>query len=406
MPPSVLRLFTAEQVSIEALPALKTVISAGEACTPDLVAIWGTGRDFFNAYGPTETTVCATMYLCSGAEVEQPPIGKPIPNAKTYILDRYLQPVPIGVSGELHVSGVSLAVGYFNQPEMTSAKFIENPFVIAPENGVGNARVLPRMYKTGDLARYRSDGNIEYLGRIDQQVKIRGFRIELGEIESALGKYPKIKEAVVVVQENEGDEKRLASFLTIHPDLSFEINELRSYLRQSLPEYMVPSSFNVLEEFPLTPNGKIDRKALAILQSSDRPDLTNAYVAPRDPIEERLVEICKELLHLEKVGIEDNFFELGGHSLLATQFVSRVRDEYAVDLPLRKLFENPTIAAIAEVIRMEQQVISRQERNGAGAQTAGRTVDRSKLLEMLQRVGDLSEDEVRALLEQKKRLSK
>lgn len=396
LPPSVLRLPSAENVSRQALPALQTVISAGEACTPEIVAAWSNGRDFFNAYGPTETTVCASMYRCSGDETFQPPIGKPIANHHLYILDRYNQPVPVGVPGELHVSGIGLAIGYHNQPELTAEKFIPNPFG-------GSENWFERLYKTGDLARYLEDGNVDFLGRIDQQVKVRGFRIELGEIESTLNRHPAIQEAVVLAQGQELSDKRLAAFIV--PEFgspAISITDLRSYLRKSLPEYMLPSGFVILDKFPLSPSGKVDRKALAAMETLDRPELQSEYVAPRNEIEHRLAEMCIELLHVERVGVFDNFFELGGHSLLATQFVSRVREEYAIEVPLRKLFENPTVAGIADFIGSERQVSEARSQEG-GTPAAVKSVDKTKLLEMLQKVGGLSDDEVRKMLEQKKR---
>jgi acyl carrier protein len=428
LPPSVLRLFSAEEVTNQALPALQTVISAGEACTPDLVANWSSGRSFINAYGPTETTVCASMYRCSGLETEPPPIGRPIANTRVYILDKHQQPVPVNVPGELHVSGISLAVGYRNQPELTAEKFIQNPFKVEKLAGVNletsnllTSESFKRLYRTGDLARYRADGNIEFLGRIDQQVKVRGFRIELGEIESALSNHPALKDVAVIAQdlapadaistaENSGSrgagvqaEKRLVAFVVPEAEHAPEVSELRAFLRQTLPEYMVPSAFVFLAELPLSPSGKIDRKVLAKMQAVERPDLESAYTAPRNQTEERLVQISSELLHLDRVGVYDNFFELGGHSLLATQFVSRVRDEFGIELPLRKLFENPTIAGIAAVI--EEARIAENEQQAAGGETAraSKAADRAKLLEMLQRIGDLSPDEVKALLELKRR---
>jgi acyl carrier protein len=351
------------------------------------------------------------MYRCSGTETEPPPIGRPIANAKIYILDKYLQPAPINVPAELHVAGVSLAAGYRNQPGMTAEKFIENPF--NPEH----SQSFQRLYKTGDLARYRADGNIEFLGRIDQQVKVRGFRIELGEIESALSKHPLVEETAVIVQ----DTTRLVAFVSLRStagksersdeigaqggDKKPDVSDLRNFLRQSLPEYMLPSAFVFLDEFPLSPSGKIDRKALAALKAVERPDLESVYTAPRNPTEQRLVQISSDLLHLEKVGVYDNFFELGGHSLLATQFVSRVRDEFGVELPLRKVFENPTIAGIATAIDDARGMDNAPGETVQASTSAksNKAADRAKLLEMLQRIGELSDDEVKTLLELKRR---
>ena len=316
-------------------PDLHTIIVAGEACPPDLVAQWSKGRHFINGYGPTESTVCVTTAVCSNSK-SQPPIGHPIPNTQVYILDRHLQPVPIGVPGELHIGGVGLARGYLNRSELTLEKFIPNPF--SKENSA-------RLYKTGDLARYLSDGNIEYLGRIDQQVKIRGFRIELGEIETVLSQHPQVREAVVIVREEEPANKRLIAYIV--PNFKpFSTSELRNLLKEKLTEYMIPSAFVILESLPLTPNGKVDRKALSILEQA-HTELETTLVPPRTPIEDILTDIWAEILGLEQIGVYHNFFELGGHSLLATQVISRIQDSFAIKLPLRTLFENQTIADLA-----------------------------------------------------------
>ncbi len=335
LPPSVLAVLPAEE-----LPELKTVISAGEACTAELVARWSPGRDFFNAYGPTETTVCPSMYRCQEDMVEVPPIGQPIANTELYILDKNMQPVPVGVPGELHVGGVGLARGYLKRPEMTAEKFVPNPF---------SQKAGSRLYKTGDLVRYRADGNIEFLGRIDHQVKVRGFRIELGEIEAVLGSHPEVQDGVVVVREDVPGDKRLVAYLVPRDGSEPTPGELRSYLKQKLPEYMVPSAFVTLEALPLSPSGKVDRGALPVPDKS-RPELEQVYVAPRNEREQKLAEMCAELLGVERVGVYDNFFDLGGHSLLATQFISRLREAFRIELPLRILFESPTVAGLAEAI--------------------------------------------------------
>lgn len=396
LPPSVLRILPADKVSRQALPKLETVISAGEACTPDLVQIWAPERNFFNAYGPTETTVCASIYRCSENETTAPPIGRPIANMRLYVLDGQQQPTPVGVPGELYVSGVGLAVGYLNQPEMTEQKFIPNPLLVKNTSLADHSeQSYSRLYRTGDLARYQIDGNIEYLGRVDQQVKVRGFRIELGEIEAALGSNPKVKEAVVVVSGGSGEnaDLRLVAFVVPSVDNGQglpDVNELKATLRQTLPEYMLPSAFVIQDELPLSPSGKVDRKALAALQAFERPDIKVEYVAPRNETEETLVHISQELLRLEKVGVHDNFFELGGHSLLATQFISRVRDEFDIELPLRKLFELPTVASIAVFVEVER------------VSNTAKATERARIEEMLQKISQLSADDVSALLDQRK----
>ncbi len=335
LPPSVLAVIP--QVE---LPELHTLITAGEACTKDLVDRWANGRRMFNAYGPTETTVCAAVYSIDAREDRNPPIGRPIANFQLYILDSNFAPVPIGVPGELCVGGVGLARGYLGRPDLTAEKFIPHPFSSEPG---------ARLYRTGDLVKYRPDGNIEFLGRIDQQVKLRGFRIELGEIETHIASFPGVQDAAVILHEDRSEERRLIGYFTVDPGKQVDVHQLRRFLRAHLPEYMVPASLIRLEQFPLTPSGKVDRKALPAPDFS-RDTLENPYVAPRTDIEMKLAKICASLLNIEQVGIYDNFFELGGHSLLATQFIAHIQDEFQVELPLRALFEAPTIASLAERI--------------------------------------------------------
>ncbi|MEG4530219.1 amino acid adenylation domain-containing protein [Microcoleus sp. D2_18a_D3] len=302
----------------------------------------------FNHYGPTETTVGVLTYQVEfdkiGCDFDTVPLGLPIANTQIYILDSYLQPVPIGVAGELYIGGDNLARGYLNRPELTAEKFIPNPF---------DTQAKTRLYKTGDLARYLPDGNIEFIGRIDGQVKIRGFRIELGEIEAVLGQHPDIAQAVVVAREDEMAQKRLVAYLISEQKQAPTHKEIRNFLTSKLPEYMVPSAFVILKSFPLTSNGKVDRRALPAPDEM-RPELTGNFVAPRTNIEEVLAAIWAEVLKLEKVGIYDNFFELGGHSLLATQVISRVRQAFQVELPLHRLFESATVADFAVAIAQKQ----------------------------------------------------
>jgi acyl carrier protein len=259
---------------------------------------------------------------------------------KIYLLGRNLQPVPIGVPGELHIGGAGLARGYFKRPELTAEKFIPDPF---------NNEPGARLYKTGDSARYLPDGTIDFVGRIDNQVKIRGYRIELGEIAAVLGQHSGLRQAVVVAREDSPGDKRLVAYTIAAPGSAPSANELRSFLQQKLPDYMVPSAFMFLESLPLTPNGKLDRKALPAPDQS-RSDLDETFAAPQTSVEKILASIWSDVLKLDKVGIHDNFFHLGGHSLSATQVISRLRDTFTVDLPLRSLFEFPTIAALAERI--------------------------------------------------------
>ena len=370
LPPSMLNVLTPQ-----ALPDLRTIISAGEACTRELVARWATGRQFFDAYGPTETTVCASMALCDPDDEREPSIGKPIANFQLYILDSHHQPVPVGVPGELHIGGVGLARGYLNRPELTAEKFIEI-------GELENSPILqsPRLYKTGDLCRFRADGNVEFLGRLDGQVKVRGFRIELGEVESVLKGYPAVQDGAVLARDN-----RLVAYVVAQAETAPPASDLRAFLRQRLPEYMVPSAFVTLASLPLSPSGKVDRKALAGIEvgrAEERP-----YVAPRTETEATLARLCAELLELERVGVDDNFFELGGHSLLATQFVSRVREAFCVELPLRALFEHPTLAELAEAV---------------DGMTASRRVDEGKVANLLHQIDQLSDEDVKQMLKERR----
>jgi amino acid adenylation domain-containing protein len=347
LPPSVLKV-----LEPQALPELRTIVAAGEACGPELVERWAPGRKFFNAYGPTETTVCASAALCEPGAPGIPPIGKPIANTRIYVLDARQQPVPIGVPGELCVGGVSLAAGYWKRPELTAERFLPDPFASLVPGARDPRPAVARIYRTGDLVRYRRDGNIEFLGRIDHQVKLRGVRIELGEIETVLAQHPGVREVVVLVREDRVGNQWLVSYIVPRPaepggdGSSLGTGLLRSYLRERLPEYMVPTHYILLEAMPLTPNGKVDRKALPAPEG-ERPELAREYVAPRSETETKLAQLYADLLGVERVGLYDDFFELGGHSLLATQLVSRLRQAFGVELPLRSLFEEPTIATLA-----------------------------------------------------------
>jgi len=299
-----------------------------------------------------------------------PPIGRPINNFQLYILDANWQAVPIGVAGELCVGGVGLARGYLARPDLTADKFIPDPF--GRESGA-------RLYRTGDLVRYLPDGNVEFLGRIDHQVKVRGFRIELGEIEAALGGHPHVADVVVLAREDVAGDKRLAAYLIAKPETELKVGELRNYLRERLPEYMVPSFFIMLAEFPLTPNNKVDRKALPAPDQS-RPDLESEYVEPRTETEKKLAAIVAQLLTIEKVGVYDSFFDLGGHSLLATQFISRVRDGFQIELPLRAIFERPTIGELAEEI--EKIKVMGEVQQAPAIKRVARETHRAKLSEI------------------------
>ena len=345
MPPTALsamsRQLKAER--IDGLAHLRTLVVGGEACTPSLAVQWGKNRRFINAYGPTEATVCATMQVFENGVDEglrSLPIGKPIANARVYILDGQGQPMPLGVAGEIYIGGEGVARGYLNRPELTAERFVKDPFA----GGEG-----ARMYRTGDLGRWHEDGTIEYLGRNDDQVKIRGFRIELGEIEARLVEVPGVREAVVLAREDVPGDKRLVAYWTQADEGQVpEAESLREHLKAELPGYMVPSAFVRLEAMPLTPNGKVDRKALPAPDASAL--VAREYEAPQGQTEELLAGIWQELLGVEKVGRHDSFFDLGGHSLLITQVVSQVNEKLGVDVPVRMLFEHSTLKDLADVI--------------------------------------------------------
>jgi acyl-coenzyme A synthetase/AMP-(fatty) acid ligase len=297
-----------------------------------------------NAYGPTEGTTFACCYPIPSElsdDLQSIPIGRPIANTRVYILDPRLNPVPIGTIGEIYIGGEGLAQGYLNDAELTTAKFIPNHFLTGPHQ---------RLYRTGDRGRWLPTGNIEFIGRVDSQVKVRGYRIELGEIEAILAQHPSIEESVVLAREDTAHALRIVAYIVGAGGVKLPAHELRKFLLQKLPEYMVPSAFMFLESLPLAANGKLDRKALPAPDQSN-PELKGTYTAPRTPTEELLAGIWAIVLKLDKVGIHDNFFELGGHSLLATQVISRIRDTFRFDLPLRQLFEAPTIYGLAQRVQ-------------------------------------------------------
>jgi amino acid adenylation domain-containing protein len=339
--PTLLQMIVAAP-GLERCLALRKVFCGGEALAPDLVkAFHGCCQaKLVNLYGPTEVTINSIYWECRMEISDKVPIGRPVANTQIYILDTHDQPVPVGVSGELHIGGIQVARGYLNRPELTAEKFIPDPFSTDP-----NAR----LFKTGDLARWLADGNIEYLGRIDFQVKIRGFRIELGEIETALTRYAQIREAIVLVREDSPGDKRLVAYIVPSDGSSPDIAGLRTHLKSSLPEYMIPAAFVVLESLPLTPNGKVDRKALpppaAVRSATDR-----VYRAPGNEAEQKLAAIWQEVLGLDRIGVEDNFFELGGDSLKAMQVVARIHHVFGIPCPIQALFENPTVAGLQPFI--------------------------------------------------------
>ncbi|MDN3546955.1 non-ribosomal peptide synthetase [Mucilaginibacter aquaedulcis] len=343
IPPSILKALPYAE-----LPLLETLIVAGEACQPELIAQWGKKRNFINAYGPTEYTVCASLTLC---DLDESPlhIGRPIGNTAIYILDENLMPLPPGIPGELFISGTGLSAGYINLAEINSERFIADPF---------SKKAGAKMYRSGDMAKFLPDGNIYYIGRIDRQVKLRGFRIEPGEIEETLKKYPSVKQAVVQVQQDANRYQRLVAFITEEPVLDEGVISLEEFLQDKLPVYLQPNSIVVLDEIPLTLNGKIDQKAL-LAYAKGAVRKTNEYTAPRNEQERILARIWQDVLGVEKAGIHHNFFKLGGDSILSIQIVSRARSA-GLEFTPKDLFENQTIASLAAVAKQKSKTTAEQ----------------------------------------------
>ena len=342
--PSMLAVFL-EDEKVGECHTLKRVFSGGEALSYELQQRFFTrlSAELHNLYGPTEAAVDATFWRCRPNDARIVPIGKPIANMECYILDSHQNPVPVGCRGELHLAGVGLARGYLKRPELTAEKFIPHPF---------SSRPGARLYRTGDQCRWLPGGNIEFLGRLDDQVKLRGFRIELGEIEAVLRPCPGVAQVVVVLREDRPGDKRLVAYCVPREGAVLAQADLSQLAHEKLPEYMVPSAFIPLERLPLTPSGKLDRRALPP-PDQDRFDRAAGYVAPRTALEVQLTEIWAEVLGLERVGIHDNFFfDLGGHSLLAMRVTARASMLLDVELPAGKLFEAPTIAALADEIHL------------------------------------------------------
>ncbi|MGX2041491.1 amino acid adenylation domain-containing protein [Methylocaldum sp. MU1018] len=352
--PSLIRALLDVPESESRLKRLRWLLPTGETFPPELCRRWMDRHPhvrLLNAYGPAECSDDVAYHFIADKPAETEtvmPIGRPLPNLRLHIVDRWLRPVPAGVPGELCVSGVGVGRGYLNRPDLTAERFVPNPFAVEPGE---------RLYRTGDQARYRADGVIEFLGRIDHQVKIRGYRVEPSEIEAQLFKHPLVKQTVVVAREDRSRAQRLVAYVVpeagakadVEPAVSALHGEmLREFLERTLPGYMIPSLFLTLERMPLTPNGKIDRKALPEPEACSLGE--HHDVPPRNPAEERLADIWKEVLGIERVGITDNFFDLGGHSLLAVQVLSRVRAVFGIDLALRSLFEAPTVARLALLV--------------------------------------------------------
>lgn len=338
--PSMASMLTAEPNSQAALKSLQCMMVGGEALPPTLAQkLTGlVGGRLINMYGPTETTIWSTTQQISVND--QVSIGRPIANTTVYVLDNEMQFVPIGVPGELYIGGDGVTRGYLNRPEITAERFLNNPF---------NNSSHQMLYKTGDLVRYRPDGTLDYIGRTDFQVKIRGYRIELGEIEALLGQHPNIRDAVAIVREDIPGDLRLVAYVVPKEENPGTSEQLRTMLRDNLPEHMVPANIISLQQLPLTPNDKIDRKALP-LPTQEKPDSAQVYQAPRTSVEEVVADLWCEVLGLNKSGIHEQFFDLGGHSLLATQIIAQLRKTFHVELPLHTIFAAPTIAGLTQAL--------------------------------------------------------
>ncbi len=332
---------------------IRTVIVGGERALPSTYLAWlrvgGEHIRWFNTYGPTEASVVVTAWEAPPSTPEQAPdvlpIGGPLENVRVYVLDDAMQPTPIGIPGELYVGGVGVARGYLGRPELTAAQFVQNPFADDPDD---------RLYRTGDLVRYRPDAVLEFVGRTDDQIKIRGYRVEPGEIEAALREHPAIREALVVARAVDGGETRLVAYV-ISDSQAPSVLEVRDLLRHRLPEYMVPSAFGFLDAFPLTPNGKVDHAQLARMPLSES-ERGNAPTLPRTDTERCLERIWRKVLAVERIGIHDDFFVLGGHSLIAVRMVAEIERQLGVRVPLTELFQEPTIAALAEAVDREREL--------------------------------------------------
>ena len=344
----------------QAFSCLRYLLFGGEAVDPSWVQQVldkGAPQQLLHVYGPTENTTFSSWYLVENLPTLATtiPIGRPIANTQIYILDSDLQPVPVGVPGELYLGGAGVARGYLNRPELTQEKFIPNPFGRSRgslEEGSRKDQSFnsERLYKTGDLARYLPDGNIEYLGRIDNQVKIRGFRIELGEVEAVLSQHDDVQTCCVIAREDTTGDKQLVAYIVPHPQVTPTTIELRQFLSNKLPGYMVPNAFVMLEEMPLTQNGKVDRRALKAPSNTNNLD---KFVQPRNQLELQLVQIWSKILKVDLVGVQDNFFDLGGHSLLAPYLMAQIQQQFGKDLPLTTLFQNPTIEQLATIVEKD-----------------------------------------------------
>jgi 3-oxoacyl-[acyl-carrier-protein] synthase III len=358
LPPSILAMLPAEP-----LPALRTLVVAGEACSQELVRTWQPGRRFINAYGPTEVTVCATLGECSSTRSGPPTIGKPIANTRVYVLDSNLEPVPVGVSGELYVAGPGLALGYCNRPDLTAERFLPNPFDQTYDG---------MMYRTGDVVRWTDDGELEFLGRVDQQVKIRGCRIELEEIQAVLRRHPEVQDAVAVVRQDRDETPDLVAYVIPRAGGNFALPSVRAFLREHLPHYMLPAALVVLEAFPRGPTGKVDRARLpppSASESAGAAEMSQVNCTPGTPLERLLAQIWSRVLMVDQVGPHDNFFELGGASTQTLEVVDLARAQGLTIAP-DMLFRYQTVAELAaylEAANRQDDKVTEQPRTAAAA---------------------------------------
>ncbi|MET0622000.1 MAG: non-ribosomal peptide synthetase, partial [Pyrinomonadaceae bacterium] len=379
--PSQLKLLLSSGLSERRGAGLKMMLIGGE---PINETTWeelaGLNRtNCFNVYGPTECTVDSTTCLI-GREQVRPSIGRPVANATVYVLDAHLNQVPVGVPGELHIGGGGVARGYLNRPGLTAERFIPDPFSREPG---------ARVYRTGDLCRWLPDGNLEFIGRRDEQVKVRGFRVEPGEIEAALRAHPGVAEAVALARQDSSGHQSLVAYVVTRPGQQPTPAELRALLAAQLPDYMVPQSINLLERLPLTPSGKVDYRALPVPEYDGS---AREYVAPRSELEREVAGIWQEVLRVGRVGVTDNFFELGGHSLLATRVVSTVRERLKVEVPLRRMFEAPTVEHLALAVSESLEALA-----GGHEPEVIRKAEPDAAEALLSRLDELSEAEVESL---------
>jgi acyl-CoA synthetase (AMP-forming)/AMP-acid ligase II len=363
--PSMASMLLGDSSTKAALGNLQTFLLGGEALAASLATTLKevVSGNIVNMYGPTETTIWSTTFPVDTVATATVSIGTPIANTQVYILDSNLQPVPTGVPGELYIGGDGVVRGYLNRANLTAERFIVNPFT---DSGA-------RLYKTGDLVRYRPDGQLEFLGRLDHQVKLRGYRIELGEIESLLNQHPTVHETVITMREDTPGDVRLVAYVIARQGQQPDTAALRDYLRNDLPEFMIPAHVVLLDKFPLTPNKKINRNALPAPERSSQGTPKTKYIPPQNELEGTIITIWQELLHIEQIGVNDNFFDLGGHSLLTVQAHRRLCLAENRDISITDMFRFPTVRSLAEFLRRQQ------EQPGAEQPTmVQKSIDRAK----------------------------